>query len=120
MWSDADAAFVSTCPEFPGVSAFGDSPEEAVRELEVPVRLAIESCLEEGWALPEPLRRSEFSGQFRLRLPRSLHERLAIRAELEGVSLNALVAHLLSRAMGSARAGGASGRESGARLRRMP
>ncbi len=39
----------------------------------------------------------EYSGQFRLRLPKSLHKHLAERAKAEGVSLNQLCVHILSK-----------------------
>ena len=38
----------------------------------------------------------DFSGQLRLRIPKSLHAKLALMAEKEGVSLNMLLVHLLS------------------------
>ncbi len=41
-------------------------------------------------------RKKEFSGQFRLRLPRSLHADLAMEAVEQGVSLNGYVVYLLS------------------------
>jgi predicted RNase H-like HicB family nuclease len=90
-WSDNDDAYIAVCPELGGISAFGDTPEEAISELGVAVGLAIETYEEEGWPLPEPAVVEEFSGQFRVRLPRSLHALLAHQAELEGVSQNSLV-----------------------------
>ncbi|MBK6735767.1 MAG: toxin-antitoxin system HicB family antitoxin [bacterium] len=50
---------------------------------------------------PPPSGHMAHSGQFRVRLPRTLHARLAVQAEREGVSLNTLVCTLLSE--GSAR-----------------
>ena len=40
----------------------------------------------------------EYSGQFRLRLPKSLHKHLAERAKAEGVSLNQFCVYVLSQA----------------------
>lgn len=48
-----------------------------------------------------PLTLPGYSGQFRLRLPRSLHGWLAARADLDGVSLNTLVVQLLAEARGT-------------------
>jgi len=31
-WSEEDQEYVATCPAFPGLSAFGESEEEALRE----------------------------------------------------------------------------------------
>lgn len=72
---EQDGGFVAVCPEFPGVSAFGDTRQEAVKEARVALELAIETFVEEGWPLPEPLglETQELpSGEFRLRMPRTL------------------------------------------------
>jgi predicted HicB family RNase H-like nuclease len=101
-WSDEDEAFIALCPEFPALSAFGDSAAEALDQLEVAVDLAVETHRAEGWPLPQVQAVPQYSGQFRLRVPRSLHAELAARAEAEGVSLNALVVSYIARGLGSA------------------
>jgi len=55
------------------------------------MRAWIEVALEEGIPVPEPRREEEYSGKFVVRLPKSLHHKLAQIAEREGVSLNSLV-----------------------------
>jgi len=100
-WSPEDSAFVAECPEFEGISALGSSYGEAVSELEVALGLAVETSKEEGWAIPHPMMVPRYSGQFRLRVPRSLHGWLVERAQREGVSLNTLVVELLSQARGA-------------------
>lgn len=54
FWSDEDACYIATVPDLRGCSAFGDSPEEAVRELEVAKRLWLESAKAHGDPIPEP------------------------------------------------------------------
>lgn len=103
VWSDEDDAFVAVCPEFPGVSAVGDSAEQALAEAKVALELMIETLEEEGVALPEPATLSDYSGQFRLRVPRTLHALLAERAADEGVSLNTYAVSILSAGVGSDR-----------------
>src|SRR5215217_7566092 len=98
-WSDKDEGYIAICPEFPGISAFGDTAEEAVTELQVAVGLAIEAYEMEGWSIPEPRQLPEYSGKLLLRMPKSLHGRLAQQAEIEGVSLNTYVVTLLSEAI---------------------
>ena len=104
-WSPEDSAFVAECPEFEGISALGSSYGEAVSELETALRLGLEAHEEEGWAIPEPIMMPRYSGQFRLRVPRSLHGWLVDRAQREGISLNTLVVELLSEARGALGAG---------------
>ena len=96
FWSEEDDAFVASCPEFPGVSGIGESAEEAVAEAKQALELAIETHREEGWPLPNPTVLESHSGQFRVRVPRTLHAMLAEGAEVEGVSLNSYVISLLS------------------------
>lgn len=102
-WGEEDGCYFATCPEFPFLSAFGDTAQEALQELAVALEGAIEAYQEEGWKLPEPQGISEYSGQFRLRLPKSLHAGLAARAEDEGVSLNTLAVQYLAAGLGEVR-----------------
>lgn len=96
VWSDEDDAYIATCPELDGVSGHGASPEEAILEAKVALQLTIDTYREEGWVLPEPARMVEYSGQFRARIPKSLHAKLAQQALNEGVSLNTYVVSLLA------------------------
>ena len=58
--------------------------------------MLIDSALKKGEKIPEPQRRH--TGNLRLRLPVSLHGRLAAReAEREGVSLNQWIVAKLMR-----------------------
>lgn len=99
-WSAEDDEFVAFCPEFPGASGSGETPEVAIAELRESADVLLESYAEKGIAAPEPRSREEFSGQVRLRLPKELHRELAIAAERQGVSLNTLFVSYLSRGLG--------------------
>jgi predicted RNase H-like HicB family nuclease len=96
LWSDEDDAYVATVPEFPGLSAFGGTPEEAIKEARTALEGFIEVYEEDGCVLPKPKKVRRYSGQIRLRLPRSLHEKLSLDAREEGVSLNTHMIYLLS------------------------
>ncbi|MBA2671756.1 MAG: type II toxin-antitoxin system HicB family antitoxin [Chloroflexi bacterium] len=99
-FDEEDGGFVALCTEFPHLSAFGDTREVALDELEVVLGGAVEVFREEGWPLPEPATAPEPealpSGKFQVRLPRSLHGQLAARAKQEGVSQNTLVIALVA------------------------
>lgn len=99
QYSAEDGGYIALSPEFPGLSAFGKTPEEAIRESETALELFVETYLESGNPLPEPNVIKEFSGQIRARLPKTLHQRLAMRAEEEGVSLNSLMIQFLSEGL---------------------
>ena len=55
-WSDEDEGYIAKCPEFPDLSAFGDTPREAIAEAQVALELMIETYQDAGKALPEPLK----------------------------------------------------------------
>jgi antitoxin HicB len=56
---------------------------------------------EDGSPIPIPRPQPSHSGQLRLRMPKSLHQAMAARADQEGVSLNALALTYLSRGVGT-------------------
>ncbi|NOQ47285.1 MAG: toxin-antitoxin system HicB family antitoxin [Desulfobulbaceae bacterium] len=95
-WSDEDNCFVATIPEFPNLSAFGGTQEEAVGDAKVVLQMAIESLSEDGIAPPQPQKITSYSGQVRLRMPRSLHAKLASESKKDGVSLNTYMVTLLA------------------------
>ena len=108
LWSDEDQGYVARVPELEGVSAFGLTPGVALEELAVAREVWLEELGATEQAPPAPALLPYRSGQFRVRLPRSLHDWLAERAEVEGVSLNTWIVQLLSEARGArvARIGG--------------
>jgi predicted RNase H-like HicB family nuclease len=87
-WSNEDEGFVATCPELPGLSAFGETENQALKEAKVAKELFIKDMVESGELLPEPQTAQTYSGQTRLRLPKSLHQLAAEMAQQEDVSLN--------------------------------
>jgi antitoxin HicB len=101
FWSDDDGEYVALIPEFPHLSALAGTPEEAVREAQVVVDLVLEDMAEIGETPPEAQVLSSFSGQIRVRMPRTLHQRLAGRARMEDVSLNTLIVSLLAEGIGA-------------------
>jgi predicted RNase H-like HicB family nuclease len=96
LWSDEDNSFLATIREFPGLTAFGDTPEEAISEARIAAEGFIEVIRERGMELPSPIKAKRYSGQLRLRLPVSLHEQLSKESENENVSLNTYIISLLS------------------------
>lgn len=96
QWSDEDNAYIAFVPELPGLSAFGSTREEALGQLDIAQKDFLDVMKEDGEALPEPEVMKPFSGQTRLRLPKSLHASLVNEARLEGISFNTYVVNLLS------------------------
>ena len=100
FWSDEDGGYIAMSPEFPRLSAFAGSAQAALVELNGVLEAAIEQYRQEGWPLPVPRTHVEYSGQFRVRVAKSLHAALAQRAQAEGISMNTLVTQYLARGLG--------------------
>jgi predicted RNase H-like HicB family nuclease len=56
FWDEGSDAFICIAPDLPGCSAVGDSPREAVQEMEIAMRLWLEAAQAMGRALPTPRR----------------------------------------------------------------
>ena len=96
QWSEEDQTFIASVPELPGLSAFGETQEEALRELNIAKEAFLDVMREDSQEIPEPDLHKPFSGQIRVRLPKSLHAALSEQAKKEGVSLNTHIVQLLS------------------------
>jgi len=77
------------------VCADGETVAEALNNLESIKNERLAAYLEEGLPIPEP-EEEEYSGKFVLRIPKSLHRELALRARENSVSLNQFVSSLLA------------------------
>ena len=95
-WSDEDNSFVATIPGIKALSAFGTTREEALSELHIAADAYFEALEEAGKPLPLPEKAIPYSGQLRLRMPKSLHAALSCEAEDENISLNTYIVTLLS------------------------
>ncbi len=95
-WSDEDNSFVATIPGIEALSAFGSTREEALSELHIAAEAYFEALEISGKPIPLPEKVIPYSGQLRLRMPKSLHAALSNEAEGEKISLNTYIVSLLS------------------------
>ena len=93
---ESGSYFHASVLELTGCQSTGDTFDEAYKGLREAMEGWIETKLENGFSVPEPLDREKHSGRFTLRIPKSLHSHLAIEAEKEGVSLNQYMLYKLS------------------------
>jgi predicted HicB family RNase H-like nuclease len=77
-----------------------ETVEETITELQDAKREWITAMLEDGMDIAEPDDLSNYSGQFKLRIPKSLHKALAEQSKREGVSMNQYCVYLLSSVYG--------------------
>jgi len=93
---ESGAYYHASVLELDGCQSTGGTFQEAYDNLMEAMEGWIDTKLENGFTIPTPLNNEKFSGKFVIRLPKSLHARLAIEAEKEGVSLNQYALYKLS------------------------
>ncbi len=95
--SESGGGWVAQVPELPGCIEQGETPEAALAAAKEAIADWIDYAKAEGLSVPDPLPPyGKFSGKFTIRLPRSLHGRLA--GISGGVSLNQYILDRLSGA----------------------
>lgn len=92
-----EGGFVVAYPDLPGCITCGATVEAAIENAEDAKRAWLASALEDGMEIQEPGSLEDYSGQFKLRIPRSLHRLLAEHSKREGISMNQYCVYLLSR-----------------------
>lgn len=95
-----EGGYVITVPDLPGCITQAETYQEALSMIEDAKKAWIESALEDGIEIPEPISENNYSGKFNIRVPKSLHRALAQKAKEEDVSLNQLVIYHLSKGIG--------------------
>jgi len=101
-WSAENHAYVALFPDFPEITALGETRAAAASKAFVALSAKVKSLRDNGETPPEPTILPQHSGQLRIRIPRQLHTRLVLEAERQGISLNTLIVDFLEQ--GRARA----------------
>lgn len=92
-----EGGFVVSFPDLSGCISCGETVESAVANAMDAKKEWLAAALEEGVKIHEPDSLEDYSGQFKLRIPRSLHRSLAAHSEREGISMNQYCVYLLSK-----------------------
>ena len=92
-----EGGFAVKFPELPGCLTCADTMEEAVRNAEDCKREWLAAAIEDRTPIPEPMTDEDYSGQFKLRIPKSLHKSLAEHSKAEGISMNQYCLYLLTK-----------------------
>lgn len=95
-----EGGFTAWYPELPGCLTCAETLEGVIANAQDAKRAWLEAALAEGTEIAEPSREmvpSDYSGQFKLRLPRSLHRSLSMHARQEGISMNQYCLYLLAK-----------------------
>jgi antitoxin HicB len=80
----------------------GDTAEEAIADLRLFLPSLIKDWIARGVEIPEPAQpvESRYNGTLTIRVPKSLHAKVAHKAHDENVSINQFVATTLAAAVG--------------------
>jgi predicted RNase H-like HicB family nuclease len=93
---ESEAYYFATVLELDGCMSDGATYQEAFENIQEAMAGWIETKLANGFPVPLPVSGGKYSGKFVVRLPKTLHARLAVEAEKEGVSLNQYALYKLS------------------------
>ncbi len=94
---EQEDGFVISVPELKGCITCGETLQKAYEALEDAKFAWFEAALEDGYKIPMPNSDDDYSGQFKFRLPKSLHKHLAQNAKKEGISMNQYCLYLLTK-----------------------
>ena len=92
-----EGGYVASYPDLPGCITTGATMEQVLRNASDAKMLWLETAIKDGVKINKPEEVSNYSGQFKLRLPKSLHQSLAMHAKKEGISMNQYCIYLLSK-----------------------
>lgn len=91
-----EGGYVAEIQELEGCMTQGETAQEIMEAIDEARILWLETAYEAGQEIPLPKGEVKYSGKTMVRMPRSLHRKLAQGAEREGVSLNQFIVVLLS------------------------
>ena len=92
-----EGGYVASWPELRGCITVGDTLASVAANAEDAKREWIQAAMEDSIEIPEPVSEAEYSGQFKLRIPKSLHRALAQHSKEEGISMNQYCLYLLTK-----------------------
>lgn len=93
----SEGGYVVSFPDLPGCMTCGETVEAAVANAAEAKKEWLTAAFEEGIDIPEPESLDDYSGQFKLRIPKSLHRSLSEHSKREGISMNQYCLYLLSK-----------------------
>ncbi len=94
-----EGGYVATIPDLPGCVTQGETQFEVLKMIEDAKLCWLEAALDLGQSIDEP-DWDLYNGRLNLRIPKSLHRKLAEGAKHEGVNLNQLAIYLIANGLG--------------------
>jgi predicted HicB family RNase H-like nuclease len=97
QWSEDDEVYLANCLEFPSLMTHGETQVDAIDELKVVLRFAVNDLSAKGKSIPTPLGERQFKGNISLRIPPETHEQLFYNASEENLSLNQYITTVIEK-----------------------
>ena len=94
-----EGGFTAKFPDLPGCLTCANTIEGLISNAVDAKKAWLEAAIEDGFPIAEPSSEDEsveYSGQFKLRMPKSLHRSLSLNAKREGISMNQYCNYLLA------------------------
>ena len=93
-----EGGFTAYYPDLPGCITSSETIDGIIANALDAKKTWLSAALDEGIQINEPSTdHNEYSGQFKLRIPKSLHKSLALNAKKEGISMNQYCLYLLTK-----------------------
>lgn len=92
-----EGGYTISFPDLPGCLTCGDTIEEAISNAKDAKKAWLEAAIQNNIPIYEPESLNHYSGQFKLRIPKSLHRSLAEHSKREGISMNQYCLYLLTK-----------------------
>jgi predicted RNase H-like HicB family nuclease len=102
FYSEDDGGYIAIAPDLPGCSAYGETAELALHELQDAINAWVGAAKKAGNPIPTPSQKQVDdlpSGRVLARLPKTLHAQLLDRSRRDGASLNTCLVMLLTQAL---------------------
>ena len=95
----AEGGFTAWYPDLPGCITSADTMDKILQNAIDAKKAWLEAAIADGVEIKEPVKTNpeDYSGQFKLRIPKSLHMALSVNARKEGISMNQYCIYLLSK-----------------------
>ncbi|MCF0241744.1 MAG: type II toxin-antitoxin system HicB family antitoxin [Treponema sp.] len=92
-----EGGYVASYPELPGCISCGKTISDAVKNIEDAKKEWLKAAIKDNLIIADPDTSESYSGQFKLRVPKSLHKTLSEDSKKEGISMNQYCVYLLSK-----------------------
>lgn len=94
-----EGGYAGRYPDLPGCITCAETIDKLAINAEDAKKAWLEAAIEDGITINEPEDKTSlnYSGQFKLRIPKSLHKELAEQSKFEGISMNQYCLYLLSQ-----------------------